>query len=205
MIECRVSDEFGRIRWICWTIRALFDEEGVIHEYQGVGRDITDKKLAAARINQYIRNLEFLARSSATFADMGDDENIYQYIVDGVAELEPKAHVVAMSINPDTKMTAMQAFAGDKEISQVLYQYFGKFLQGPISLEKGPEVWEYVAKGALVKSPKSLYVQTFRMFPEQLCNEVQERMAANTTYTMGCSCRMGIYGNIGIRSGMTMT
>jgi PAS domain S-box-containing protein len=201
-IECRMSDELGRVRWICWTIRALFNESDNIHEYQGVGRDITDKKEASARISQYVRNLEFLARSSATFADMADDENIYQFIVDSIAQLEPKAHVVVMSINPDTKMTAMQAFAGDKEITQVAVQYFGDIFKDEISLEKAPEVWGDLAKGNLVKGTKSLgslYVQMYRVFPEQLCNEVQERMAANTTYTMGCTCRMGIYGNIGIR------
>ena len=125
-IECPDIGRVPRVRWICWTFRALFDERGVIGEYQGVGRDITDKKQASARINHYIRNLEFLARSSAIFADMGDNENIYQFIVDSIAQLEPNAHVVVMSINPDTKMTAMQAFAGDKAISQVLFQHFGE-------------------------------------------------------------------------------
>jgi PAS domain S-box-containing protein len=198
-IECRVSDQAGRTRWNLWTIRALLEEDGVIPEYQGVGRDITEKKESATRIKKYIRNMEFLARSSAMFADMGDDENIYQYISDRIAELEPKAHVVVMSINADTKMTALRAFTGDESWNKMLFQYFGDFLQGDISLEKTPEVWELVAKGILVQLPESLYVQTYRMFPEDICNEVQERMSAGKCYGMGCMCRMGIYGNIAIR------
>jgi PAS domain S-box-containing protein len=43
-IEHRVIGEDGRIRWHQWTNRAIFDDKGTIIEYQGVGRDITEKK-----------------------------------------------------------------------------------------------------------------------------------------------------------------
>ncbi|MBK8020077.1 MAG: PAS domain S-box protein [Chloroflexi bacterium] len=37
-------------RWIEWTDRALFDVDGQVIGYQGVGRDITDRKLAQHRL-----------------------------------------------------------------------------------------------------------------------------------------------------------
>ncbi|MBA4367267.1 MAG: hypothetical protein C0403_06470 [Desulfobacterium sp.] len=37
----------GEIRWKEWTDRALFNERGELTEYQTLGRDITDQKLAA--------------------------------------------------------------------------------------------------------------------------------------------------------------
>lgn len=196
--ECRVPDESGTVRWISWTIRALFDSEGAIYEYQGVGKDVTEKKAAAAHIKNYIRNMEFLARTSAAFADMGDDENIYQYMADRVAELEPKCHIVVMSIDADTKMTTMRAFAGDKEMTKVLFQYFHNFLHGAISMEKSPELLETLMQGALVRGTYSLYVQTYRAFPEHLCNEVEERLPIKKSYAMGCTCRKGLYGNISL-------
>jgi PAS domain S-box-containing protein len=45
-VEHRVVLPKGEVRWHQWTNRALFDEQGNIIEYQGVGRDITDRKLA---------------------------------------------------------------------------------------------------------------------------------------------------------------
>jgi PAS domain S-box-containing protein len=36
----------GEMRWHQWTDRAFFDEEGQVVEYQGVGRDITERKNA---------------------------------------------------------------------------------------------------------------------------------------------------------------
>lgn len=44
--EQRVIDPQGNIRWQYWTNRAIFDESGEIVEYQGVGRDITERKHA---------------------------------------------------------------------------------------------------------------------------------------------------------------
>jgi len=41
----------GTIRWQQWNDRAIFDAQGTIVEYQGVGRDITASKLAQDRLN----------------------------------------------------------------------------------------------------------------------------------------------------------
>ena len=44
--EHRVINAEGQYRWHQWTNRGIFDEGGNIMVYQGVGRDITDKKEA---------------------------------------------------------------------------------------------------------------------------------------------------------------
>jgi PAS domain S-box-containing protein len=36
----------GQVRWQRWSDRAIFDENGTVTEYQSVGRDITEQKLA---------------------------------------------------------------------------------------------------------------------------------------------------------------
>ena len=45
-IEHRVQAPTGEIRWQQWVNCAVFDEQGRFIEYQGVGRDITDRKRA---------------------------------------------------------------------------------------------------------------------------------------------------------------
>jgi PAS domain S-box-containing protein len=47
--ELAVARADGARGWQEWTDRALFDEAGGIREYQSVGRDITERKLAARR------------------------------------------------------------------------------------------------------------------------------------------------------------
>jgi PAS domain S-box-containing protein len=43
IVEHRSIDRDGKHHWLQWTNRALFDEKGNVIEYQGVGRDITQR------------------------------------------------------------------------------------------------------------------------------------------------------------------
>ena len=46
VVEDRAWFPDGSCRWLQWTNRAIFNSEGDVVEYQGVGRDITDRKNA---------------------------------------------------------------------------------------------------------------------------------------------------------------
>lgn len=48
--EHRVIDPSGETRWHQWTNRAIIDSSGKIVEYQGVGRDITERRIAEERL-----------------------------------------------------------------------------------------------------------------------------------------------------------
>ncbi|MHC4479087.1 MAG: PAS domain S-box protein, partial [Planctomycetota bacterium] len=50
--EHRVIMPDGRIRWQRWTNRAIFDDAGNIIEFQGAGRDITERKKAQEALQQ---------------------------------------------------------------------------------------------------------------------------------------------------------
>ncbi len=55
-IEHRFVFPDGNVRWVEWTDKAIFDESGKITEFQSVGRDVTDKKIAEAKLS-HIQNL----------------------------------------------------------------------------------------------------------------------------------------------------
>jgi PAS domain S-box-containing protein len=44
ILEHRSIDREGKYHWLQWTNRALFDEQGNLVEYQGVGRDVTERR-----------------------------------------------------------------------------------------------------------------------------------------------------------------
>jgi len=48
----------GSPRWIRWSNRAIYDEQGVLKEYQSVGRDFTDLKNAEKELLDYQKTLE---------------------------------------------------------------------------------------------------------------------------------------------------
>ncbi len=59
-MEHRVIMPDSSIRWHWWSDRAIFDEAGSLQEYQSVGKDITDRKIAEealAESNSRLKNL----------------------------------------------------------------------------------------------------------------------------------------------------
>jgi PAS domain S-box-containing protein len=54
----------GRVRWQRWSDRAIFDEHGILTEYQSVGRDVTDQKLAEEALRESETSLASIFRAA---------------------------------------------------------------------------------------------------------------------------------------------
>lgn len=54
----------GQVRWLQWTIRATFDEDGHPAEIQAVGRDITEQRQAAEALKESEEKFRTLAEQS---------------------------------------------------------------------------------------------------------------------------------------------
>ena len=89
----------GRSGENLWTVRALFDENQKPIEYQAIGKDNTEKREAATRINQYIRDMEFLTRKAQEFVELSPDADIFQAIGQGISEIIPDALITVNSID----------------------------------------------------------------------------------------------------------
>ncbi len=58
-LDHRIIMPDGEIRWQQWTDRAIFNEKGILLEYQSVGRDITEAKRSEEQLN--FKNAELQA------------------------------------------------------------------------------------------------------------------------------------------------
>ena len=56
----------GRIGWQHWTNHAIFDDQGRVTEYQGIGRDITHRKRAEEELREHRDHLEDLVHARTT-------------------------------------------------------------------------------------------------------------------------------------------
>lgn len=63
-IENRVYDGKGRVRWMEFVNRAIFDDQGLLREMQSVGRDITERVLAEQRLQEGEQRWKFALESS---------------------------------------------------------------------------------------------------------------------------------------------
>ena len=60
--EHRVVIPSGQLRWVQWTNRAIFDDEGSLIAYQAVGRDIDDRKRAEEKLKESLKEKDLLLR-----------------------------------------------------------------------------------------------------------------------------------------------
>ena len=75
-IEHRIVMPSGEVRWQQWSDRAIFNEKGVVTEYQSVGRDITDRKRTEYALNEVNTKLNLL--SSITRHDILNQLTVLQ-------------------------------------------------------------------------------------------------------------------------------
>ena len=54
----------GQVRWQRWSDRAIFDEHGILTQYQSVGRDVTDQKQAEEALRESETSLASIFRAA---------------------------------------------------------------------------------------------------------------------------------------------
>lgn len=71
--EYKTVDSSGKVNWQKWTDRALFNKRGEVYEYQSIGEDITEQKLAEERLQKseehYRRLTENFPNGTVTIYD----------------------------------------------------------------------------------------------------------------------------------------
>jgi len=154
--------------------------------------DVTEEK-------KHLKNLEFLAKTSAELADLRDDDDIYNYIADRLCELETKAHIIVASIDPETRQFKVKSLSGNEEMTSAILTYFVNIKDIDFQMDNVPYAWDILSAGNLVEGPESAYTQVFYHFPEDLCNKFQHETKMKKHYTIGCTCRGGLYGDVALR------
>ena len=194
--EYRDLDPSGSIRWSIWTTRAILDENGILIEYQSVGRDITGQKEAEAKIRQYIADREFLTQTALGFMNLKDDENLYQYIADQILTLIPDQVVAVSSIDPTERTVTLQSVAGLDESALEEFRNLGVFLFGKtFSLDRDPDV-EAILKTKYLTPGPALYNLLFREFPQEVCIRLGKRIGFGKSYVMGFVHEGTIFGSV---------
>ena len=69
-IEIQQVNSEGQTRWLHWYDRMLFDDDGQFVEYQGVGRDITDRKSAEVKLQQMLEHAMELSEVRSRYIAM---------------------------------------------------------------------------------------------------------------------------------------
>ncbi len=87
--EAPFPDASGKLRWMHWTDRVVTDETGQMIEIQGVGRDVTERKLAEEAEQEQHRFAEALRDSLAVLTTSSDVDQVLRQILESAAQVVP--------------------------------------------------------------------------------------------------------------------
>jgi PAS domain S-box-containing protein len=208
--ECRIHHTYGKDRWNVWTVRGLFNDEKEPLEFQGIGKDNTEKREAATRINQYIKEMEFFLQSTGVCRVAS--ERIYHVIGEGLSELLPIALIGVNSYDTMSESFIATAVFPDKD-HDLLNSSLGKEFMGfkfPISAipqTLRPFVQGELLKGKIFHSNESIYNFFFQQIPEDICMNIKKILKlGDTHYGIGLARHGILFGgvNFTLRDGETL-
>lgn len=197
IVECHVSGPGGVLRRLQWTIRALFDNESRIAEYQVVGRDITDQAMAAARNENYLKTMEFLSKTARAFMDMGENDDIYDYIASQVFSLAPGFLVWVGILDPAKKQLCLRGVAGNPVALDTMRTLTGMNVRDMVFPIDKADTARLIRHRSLVKTPP-LFRLLHMELPEEICRQIEEAAGGIDSYLMGLVSKGAILGDVGI-------
>jgi PAS domain S-box-containing protein len=197
VVECNAAGPGGVVRQQQWTVRALFDKVGRIAEYQVVGRDITDQAAAQARTENHISTMEFLSRTGKAFMDMGEEEDIYEYIAREVFSLAPGFLVWVGILDHSEKFLCLKGVAGNPVALDTMRQLTGKNVRDMVfSIDKA-DTARLIRHRTLVKTPP-LFRLLHMQVQEEVCRQIEEASGGIDSYLIGLVSKGKILGDVGI-------
>ncbi|WP_017327725.1 PAS domain S-box protein [Synechococcus sp. PCC 7336] len=78
-LESRAIPQNGKVRWIQWTFRALYDRQGRFFRFQSVGRDITARKQAGETLQRREAQLRLITDALPVAIAYIDTQEHYQF------------------------------------------------------------------------------------------------------------------------------
>jgi len=194
-IECRFSVPRWPVRWIAWTMRALFNREKNPIEYQVVGHDITDKKEASEKQHQYITQMVFFSKKLQQFIELPPDGNIFHAIGEGLAEILPDAAIFVSSYDPATMSVTIRAAFPEKDHDLISRNIGRDLIRMKIWVGDTVPPDDFFS-GRVCNVTKKRYDLIFQQIPKNTGKGLEDALNLGEFYLIGLIWKKTLLGNI---------
>lgn len=182
--------------WTEWTFTAAYDPDGECSMIQGMGRDVSLEREDSEREKQHIRDMEFLSHTAMAFLDIENEEDLYQFIIEKVHELEPGSVVTVCETDIQNQTATMRAVVGDGDVLQVFIREFGLNPIGfPLPFMTDPSAPVMLQKKGVQEAPPLFYL-FFKKIPLEACRRLEEALALRKNYVLGFSSLGEIFAQV---------
>ena len=160
-----------------------------------------DEDVSLRRQNE---NLALLSRTAMDLVGMEDDTDIYRYIADEVHGIVPEGFVNILLFDPGSRLLTVHTIVPEAVVLPILRVELGHDLVGKsFPIDASPAAETMLGCNRIVEGATSMYYGTMQTLPEEACRRIEERLDLGRYYSMGFTCREGLYGvlTITVRKG----
>lgn len=157
-----------------------------------------------ASLRRQNQDLAFLSRTAMDLVGMDDDTDIHRYIAEQVLEVVPEEFVVIMLFDAASRQLTMHTIVPEEPTVRVVREELGFDLIGmSFPLDASSVAVTMLGCNRIAEGVTSMYYGTMQMLPEEACARIEERLDIGRWYSMGFTCRDGLYGllTIAVRKG----
>jgi PAS domain S-box-containing protein len=193
--ECRPAVTPGPVRWIAWTLRAMYDGGREPVEYQAVGHDITEEKEKREQIGRHLTQMEFFSAKLQQFIELPPGADIYLTIGTGFSEIIPIAAICVSCYDPKTATLTIKAVCNEHD-RDVFSQYIGRDIIGlKIPIGDAPPSADFLS-GRIYTRQKNLYDIIRHKVPEDICAAIEGALNLVKFYSIGLIWQGALLGNV---------
>ena len=155
--------------------------------------DLTERKKAAEKENNYIRDLKFLSKTAMSFVTLQTEDEILVLIAEHLKRMV-KDSIVAV-LTHDNKMNRffvnkLLGIEGKiKSLEKMLKKSSDMF-----NFKVSPEIWEALLSGKLTNFSWDLHKMTSGEFSREINRELKMLLGVNRIHTIGLTYKGELYG-----------
>ena len=184
------------MRWLEWTERGLFDAEGRLTEIQAAGQDISERKEAESREQEYIDNLAFLSKTAMGFVELPVDEDIFSFTAGQLRKLVGDSVVVVNSFDRIAGSFTIQAHVGADPYLEAILRILGRDPVGMTFAARHDQTNPPVhLQGRLVRVERSLHDLGWRYIPDDILSGLEHVLGIGAVYSQTFSVGEQLFGS----------
>lgn len=170
-------------------IESIITNQFEIPQIQGIvinSRDITERKLAEIKENEYQDNLKILESTALEFLSLTRSEDIYKFIGEKIHGLVPNSAVIYCSYGADDNCLQIRNITGVDKYLPILAQTLGSnLLEYKIYLTRQFKDKVFVYSNRLFEIEGGIYTLVNGQLPMLVCKATERLISLNKIYGMG--------------------
>ncbi|MBI9066640.1 MAG: PAS domain S-box protein [Salinivirgaceae bacterium] len=176
------------------SAKAIRDNNGEVIYYEGWIEDITEAVNAREREVSHFKDIEFLSKAAIQFSELGDDDNIFEYIGISLKAFLKECIIIVYSIEKKTDKAKIETILGNTHH----YNDFINLLEVKkfqVMYRIDWNKFEIFNKTSLNEFPYGLENLLLKGVSEEKMDKAKEIFSSDTIYGMGFTYKDEVYGS----------